>query len=311
LPRISVIVPVHNPGKYLTAALRSVHAQTFHDWEIVVVDDSSDEDLSYLSDEFPGVKVITHKLRTGQSAARNTGIDNSAGEFIAFLDQDDLWCPDKLKRQLDVMEHDPEIGFCATDFNVIKNDNENATTGSCLLNWSVADSKVFTPGKDSYKALAQVHIASPTFVMIRRSAIVSSGMFDSSLLCCEDFDLWLRLCASQKTAYTGSVEGSYRTHDRQMTRALASSGPRDDEKVWRKYMAVAKKNNDAALIETTICLRQRARRNYAALAFDGARDAFRQHKFAKMFMLFQKSAILDPKYTWDSTHHWIMLQIAA
>jgi hypothetical protein len=146
--------------------------------------------------------------------------------------------------------------------------------------------------------------------MIRRSAMMVSGMFDSSLVCCEDFDLWLRLCASQKTAYTGSVEGSYRTHDRQMTRALASSSHRDDEKVWRKYMAMAKKNRDATLSKTTISLRQRARRNYAALTFDGARDAYRQHQFAKMFMLLQKSAVLDPKYTWNSTRHWMISQIA-
>ena len=112
-PLVSVIIPVYNGGRYLRAALESVFAQTYRPFEVVVVDDGSADDSGVIAQSFPEVRYI-HQTNQGVAAARNNGIETARGEYFAFLDQDDLWAPEKLKLQVEYLLTHPEIGYTLT-----------------------------------------------------------------------------------------------------------------------------------------------------------------------------------------------------
>jgi glycosyltransferase involved in cell wall biosynthesis len=118
-PLVSVIMPVFNRPKSLATALRSVFAQTFSDWEVIVVDDASSDESAEVALRIgqPGkVRVIRHETNQGPSAARNTGVLAARGRYVSFLDSDDSWHPEKLRRQIELVEADPDpsMVFCVT-----------------------------------------------------------------------------------------------------------------------------------------------------------------------------------------------------
>ncbi len=114
-PLVSVIIPVHNMGRYLADALRSVFAQDYRPIEVIVVDDGSTDDTAEVARSFGEVDYV-HQSNQGVAAARNQGIARSRGELIAFLDADDLWAPPKLTVQVEWMRERPEIGYVTALF---------------------------------------------------------------------------------------------------------------------------------------------------------------------------------------------------
>jgi glycosyltransferase involved in cell wall biosynthesis len=112
-PLVSVIIPVYNGTRYLRAALESVFAQTYRPFEVIVVDDGSVDDSGAIAQSFPDVRYI-RQANQGVAAARNHGLDAARGEFFAFLDQDDLWTPEKLKFQMAQFLSDPDLGYTLT-----------------------------------------------------------------------------------------------------------------------------------------------------------------------------------------------------
>ena len=112
-PLISVIIPVYNGARYLRAALESVFAQTYREFEVIVVDDGSADESGVIAQSFPDVRYI-HQANQGVAAARNNGLEAARGEFFAFLDQDDLWTPDKLKLQVEYLLSHPDVGYTLT-----------------------------------------------------------------------------------------------------------------------------------------------------------------------------------------------------
>ena len=112
-PLVSVIIPVYHGGRHLRAALESVFAQTYRAFEVVVVDDGSVDDSGIIAQSFPEVRYI-HQTNQGVAAARNHGIEAAQGEFLAFLDQDDLWKPEKLEIQVNYFLSHPDSGYTLT-----------------------------------------------------------------------------------------------------------------------------------------------------------------------------------------------------
>ena len=112
-PLVSVIIPVYNGARHLHAALESVFAQTYREFEVIVVDDGSADDSGAIAQSFPDVHYIRQENK-GVAAARNNGIEVARGEFFAFLDQDDLWTPEKLKIQIDYLLSHPELDYTLT-----------------------------------------------------------------------------------------------------------------------------------------------------------------------------------------------------
>jgi len=112
-PLVSIIIPVYNGARYLRAALESVFAQTYRPFEVIVVDDGSVDDSGVIAQSFPEVRYIRQENQ-GVAAARNNGIDLARGEFFAFLDQDDLWTPEKLRLQIGHLLSHPDLGYTLT-----------------------------------------------------------------------------------------------------------------------------------------------------------------------------------------------------
>lgn len=123
-PLVSVIIPVYNGGRFLRAALESVFAQTYRDFEVIVVDDGSADESGVIAQSFPEVHYI-HQTNQGVAAARNHGIEAARGEFYAFLDQDDLWTPEKLKLQVEFLLSHPEIGYTLTQQKYFRDPGTN------------------------------------------------------------------------------------------------------------------------------------------------------------------------------------------
>ncbi len=127
-PRTSIIMPAFNPGAKIRHAIESVIQQSEQDWQLWVVDDGSQEDLSWVGGYDDRIRYI-RKTNGGPAAARNTGIESSRSEYIAFLDSDDLWMPEKLKSQLDLLDAEQDTGLVHCQFEMIDGDDNHLSEG--------------------------------------------------------------------------------------------------------------------------------------------------------------------------------------
>ena len=183
-PRVSVILPSYDRAWCLPEAIDSVLAQTYRDFELLVVDDGSrDETRSVLKACGSRVRVLAQANR-GVSAARNLGIRAARGALLAFLDSDDLWQPQKLARQVAFFDRRPEALICQTEEIWIRR--------GVRVNPRRRHRK---PSGDIFEASLALCLVSPSAVMLRRKLIDTVGFFDENLPACEDYDLWLRVSA--------------------------------------------------------------------------------------------------------------------
>jgi glycosyltransferase involved in cell wall biosynthesis len=188
-PRVSIVLPSFNRLKFLRSAIDSVFAQTFTDWELIVADDGSDEaTCSYLETlvERGGVKVLHLPHSGNPGAVRNAACGVAGGEYIAFLDSDDVWHPQKLALQVASLDSHRDRGWGHTAFAVI-DESGNLLTGERARWWPACEGWIL-------KGLIKMEsvIAIPT-VIVRRQLLERSGGFDTRQRMCEDYDLWLRL----------------------------------------------------------------------------------------------------------------------
>jgi glycosyltransferase involved in cell wall biosynthesis len=125
-PMVSIVVPLYNKEKYILQCLLSIANQDFKDWECIIVDDGSTDKSIFLVEKFilqtPGNWKILSKQNGGPSSARNFGIQNSIGHFIAFIDSDDVWLPNKLSRQLEILLDAPTALMSLTDYVIVEED---------------------------------------------------------------------------------------------------------------------------------------------------------------------------------------------
>lgn len=181
---ITVIITSHNRGEIIGRAVDSVLGQTRSADEIILVDDgSSDNTDQLIKEKYPDIKYIWQENR-GIGHARNTGISQARGIWIAFLDSDDEWLPSKLKDQLKTLQHQPDYKICHTNEIWIRNGKR--------VNPMKKHEKF---GGLIFKNCLPLCIISPSSVIIHRSVFEEHGLFDESLPVCEDYDLWLRFCA--------------------------------------------------------------------------------------------------------------------
>ena len=183
MPRVSVIIPTFNRCGKVVRAIQSAVEQTFIDREIIVVDDGSTDATQNTVDQFPDpIKFIAHSSNLGVSAARNTGIRHSNSPYIAFLDSDDYWLPEKLKVQIEFLETHTNVQVCQTEELWIRNGRRVNPM-----------KKHIKPSGNIFEPSLKLCLVSPSAVMIRRSLLDEVGLFDESLPACEDYDLWLRI----------------------------------------------------------------------------------------------------------------------
>jgi len=216
MPRVSVIVPSYNAAVYLPFAIESVIAQTYPDWEIVIVDDGSADNTRSVVDSFrhrlqDRLRYI-HQPNLGLSAARNTGIRAVRGEYIAMLDADDVWLPHRLARAVPVLDGDPETGLVHA--RVVRIDVQGTVTGQLKVEPEYLSGRI---ARDIYTRLA--HIVCPT-VMFRKSCLETAGWFDEAMHATEDRDLWFRIALRYKIAYIDEVLAQYRLSPTSITSNL-------------------------------------------------------------------------------------------
>jgi glycosyltransferase involved in cell wall biosynthesis len=186
---ISAVIPVYNRAAMVVEAIESVRGQTLPVAEIVVVDDGSTDGSADAAGAFPGVRVV-RQGRRGVAAARNTGIARSEGEYIAFLDSDDLWHTDKIAVQWHYMKNRPRIPLTHTDeIWIRKGRRVNRRKGQEKHGGSILT-----------QCLETCFIAAST-VMVRRELFDATGPFDESFPACEDYDLWLRVACRSEIGY--------------------------------------------------------------------------------------------------------------
>ncbi len=182
-PAVSVVIPVYNGAHLISASLESVFNQTFQDFEVLVVDDGSTDGTRELLQTFePQVRVF-HQPNGGASSARNHAIRQARGEFIAFLDGDDLWEPRKLELQVETLRAHPESGLCSTE--CVCFDEKREWPLHLLAN--VPDAGMV------FDLLLVDHCVTTSAVMVRRACLDDVGCFDESLRGAEDYNLFLRL----------------------------------------------------------------------------------------------------------------------
>jgi len=181
-PKVSVIIPTYNRASLLKEAVDSVLAQDYRNFELIVVDDGSTDQTSEILNAFRREITILRRHNQGVSSARNAGINAASGSLVAFLDSDDLWLPQKLSKQVDFFNANPESQICQTEEIWIRN-------------------KVRVNPKKRHKKISgmifepslELCLVSPSAVMIKKSLFETVGLFDESLPACEDYDLWLRI----------------------------------------------------------------------------------------------------------------------
>mgnify|MGYP001820585938 CR=1 FL=1 len=187
---ISVIIPTWNRAARLADALQSVFAQTLPAAEVIVVDDGSTDDTRRLvRSRFPDARYI-YQSNKGVSSARNTGIQAASGDWIALLDSDDHWLPDKLARQCERLRARPGYRICHSDEIWIRNGRR--------VNPGKKHAKY---GGHIFRQCLPLCAISPSAVMIQRDLFDEVGLFDERLPACEDYDLWLRICARHPVLY--------------------------------------------------------------------------------------------------------------
>ena len=182
-PLFSVIIPTYNRCQLVQESIESVMKQTFSSYEIIVVDDgSNDESRSYVTSRYGSKVTYFYQERLGPSAARNRGVEAAKGQYIAFLDSDDLWLPVKLERQMRYFELNPDILYCHTEEI-----------------WMSHGRRIYPKQKHQkaggmiYDRALKLCLVSPSAVAIKKDLFVSVGGFDESFPAAEDYDLWLRL----------------------------------------------------------------------------------------------------------------------
>ncbi|MBI4055705.1 MAG: glycosyltransferase [Elusimicrobia bacterium] len=199
---VSVILPLYNNAETLGRSAQSILDQTFKDFELIIVDDASTDGGAEILERFqdPRIRVIRHAQNKGRSQARNAGIDEAKGEYIAFIDADDAARPTRLEEQVKFLEDHPDIALCGAWAEFVYPDG---TRAECRH-------------PTDPKTIRKTALASPPFVhatvIVRKETLKEVGGFDRTLKMAEDYDLYLRIAAKYSTANLPKVFCDYTVH---------------------------------------------------------------------------------------------------
>ncbi len=234
---VSVIMPTYNCGKFISDSIDSVIAQTVSDWEIIIADDCSTDNTGdilrpYL-EKYPNIHYYCLEKNGGPAAARNLAMKKATGRYIAFLDSDDLWHPEKLEKQIEFMRKTGAV-FSATAYNQIDVDGKKLNTA------------VFPPKKTDYKKC--IRLSNPIGNLTAMFDRESLGDFEVPLIKKRnDFALWLKILSKTDYCYgMDEVLGSYRLG---RTDSVSSNKLKQAKYHWQLYRKIEKHNIFRCLYE--------------------------------------------------------------
>ena len=211
MPRadVSVVIPTYNRASLLERALASVGEQTLLPLEVIVVDDGSSDDTREVVAHSAVEAHYLHQQNQGVSAARNRGVGAARGAWIALLDSDDAWMPDKLEAQMAALAEAPQLRICHTDEIWIRNGRR--------VNPGLRHRK---RGGWILRHCLPLCVISPSSTLIHRQVFDCVGGFDESLPACEDYDLWLRVCCRYEVLFVPrALTIKHGGHEDQLSRA--------------------------------------------------------------------------------------------
>jgi glycosyltransferase involved in cell wall biosynthesis len=227
-PRVSVIIPAYNQGRFLKDAVQSVLDQTYQDYEIIVIDDGSTDNTREIAAQFGSRIRYCFQENLGLGGARNTGISLAHGNYLALLDSDDTWLPGYLEKMMALAAANPEAAVLYCGIRCMDADGNEVP--QILHAKIVADAEL-------YQTLVSGNFLIPSSIVLLRSAVVEAGMFDrdtTTIHGCEDWDLWLRLAKQYRFVGTTECLMRYRIH--------GSSLSADPDKMQSAVRAVIEKH---------------------------------------------------------------------
>ena len=206
-PAVSVVIPAYNAAGHIGEALDSVFAQTFTDYELIVVNDGSPdtEDLERVLGPYLERLVYIKQENRGPSGARNTAIRKAQGTYVAMLDSDDMWLPEFLAEQMTFLTANPEVDLVYTDAWIF---GDTELAGRTFMQGAPSR------GQISFESLLRYETQIITScTVLRRAAAIDAGLFDEEFIRCEDFDLWIRLAhRGHRMSYQRKVLAKHRMH---------------------------------------------------------------------------------------------------
>ncbi len=280
MPAVSVIIPVYNSATFIEKTILSALSQTYTDIEVIAVDDGSTDGSCEIIKRFTDsrLKLIKQK-NAGVSAARNTGIQNSKGEFIALLDHDDLWYPEKLEKQIPLLEKSSDVGLVYSNASYIDAEGNQ-------IDWQPPQ---FEPHRGNVVVELFVNDFIPCLTAVFKKKILEkTGLFNEKYRIAEEYDLFLKISRYCSIDYVDEVLACYRIHQANLSRNIIDG-----------YLETIEILED--FYRTSAEFRRRydniARRRIAGICFTaGRRYQVEEHNRTKAIEMFKKSLSFDRFY---------------
>lgn len=225
MPKISIIIPVYNRLHLLERAINSVLNQTVKDFQLIIADDASTDNVMRIVKQFSDHRIfyIRHDINKGASAARNTGIENASGDYIALLDSDDEWFPQKLEKQITVFQSSSSsLGVVYTGYQKINYNKNNIVIPNMRGNLS---QEIFRGNL----------IGTTSTPLIRKDCLSMTGLFDETLPSAQDWDMWIRIAQHYEFDYVPEVLVRYHLQHDSITM--------DNKAKIQAYKVISKKYN--------------------------------------------------------------------
>jgi len=284
--KVSIIMSVLNGERYIDEAIGSILAQTYKNYELIVVNDGSTDSTSQRLDAFRGrldMKVINHPVRQGIAISTNDGIRNATGDSITFLDHDDAWFPHMLETQVAYLEQFPDVGMVHSDFQTIDPQGN-------VVEESVAQCRDRKrPSGHVFHELFMDSFIVAISVLVRKECFDRLGAWDERILW-GDYHMWMRIARHYKIDYVPKVLVKYRQHPSQNTRPTPGRGLDEDpvaikvlKDILERYPEVREELGETAI-----------RRRLAGVYFGGAYYYFEHGMFRNVRMYLAKAIPLWP-----------------
>ena len=212
-PTVTAIIPTYNRARFVAEAVQSVLAQTKPVDEIIVVDDGSTDNTGEVLKPFVGSIRYLRQTNAGPGAARNHSIAEARSDFVAFLDSDDLWMPEKNRIQTDFLSQHTKVDFLFGDMAIVSSETDELKPEikhQHLHDYFVAHA---THLENLFECIVVENMIPTSSVMARRSCFEHTGVFDPALRLSEDLDLWLRFAVQYHCAFVNAVVEKRRRHD--------------------------------------------------------------------------------------------------
>ncbi len=221
MSKVSVIIPTYNRASYICDAIDSVLAQTYTDFEIIVVDDGSTDNTKSVLEKYSERVKYFYQMNKGVSAARNKGIREASGEFIAFLDSDDAWLSFKLAEQVEILDNNPDVSLVFSDaellegverrrYSLERTENKDIISNfqKTVLGLQFNDGSYFK--EDLFEELLDHNLMLTPTVLLRKKILEKTKYFNEGLLLAEDYDLWIRVARETPLAFLNRVTATIR-----------------------------------------------------------------------------------------------------